>query len=370
LRFNATQSGAPEQFTRFNTAAIEERVRFRLSESLLTREELIPFSRNTLKSSADISTSSTSTPNRAREKESIWSNTRATQVRLAGDWLGSLWGGPEGSRVEAEDNCRFDLNTDTPLKAETEAVTGAEEREGERYPNWKDRGRSSSSHLTDTIENTVCSITPISGFTSSTPPKGGEFVEMTTRLEEWPLAREQLRVKTKDDCWGRLFPTITKLNTWGELGTEEGRDRERGDSETNDKAIESSSTDHHTSPLDGMSTLPNSFSFDDGFIFGPDSASNFTTGDWEARMESWMTFSQLLPSPGDTDDLPLITIWNTAPTAAAEELAVTMMTGERGAEDGEKVRETQESRYEGEVWKHRNSKDRCWGLEVGSMLES
>jgi hypothetical protein len=150
-----------------------------------------------------------------------------------------------------------------------------------RYPNWKDRGRSSSSQSTDSIENTVCSITPLAGFTSSTPPKGGELVAMTTRLEEeWPLAREHLRVKTKDDWWGRLFPTITKLNTWGKLGTEEGRDLERGERETDDKAIELSSTDHRTSPLDAMSTLPKSFSFDEGFIFGPDSASNFTTGDW------------------------------------------------------------------------------------------
>jgi hypothetical protein len=87
-------------------------------------------------------------------------------------------------------------------------------------------------------------------------------------------------------------------------------------------------------------------------------------------MESWMTFSQLLPYPGDSEDHPPITIWNTAPTAAVEELAVTMMTGERGAEDGEKMRERQESQYEGEVWKHRNSKDRGWGLELGSILES
>jgi hypothetical protein len=78
-------------------------------------------------------------------------------------------------------------------------------------------------------------------------------------------------------------------------------------------------------------------------------------------MESWMTFSQLLPSPEDSEDLPVITIWNTAPTAAAKELAVTMMTGKRGADDGEKMSERQESRYEGDVWKHRNSKDRGWG---------
>jgi hypothetical protein len=321
-----------------------------------------------VKSSAETINPFTNTFMRALEEESNWSKTITAQVRLAGGEL-TFWRGEfEGRSVEVYDNCNFDLNT-------AMALLLGDGDDGEvgvvRYPNWKDRGRSSSTQSTDTIENTVCSITPLAGFTSSTPPKGGEFVEMTTRLEEeWPLAREQLRVKTKDDCWGRLFPTITKLNTWGELGTEEGRDRERGDSETDDKAIESSSTDHRTSPRDAMSTLPKSFSFDEGFIFDPDSASNFTTGDWEARMESWTTFSQLLPSPGDSEDLPVITIWNTAPTAAAEELAVTRMTGERGAEDGEKVRETQESRYEGEVWKHRNSKNRGWGLEVGSMLES
>jgi hypothetical protein len=217
----------------------------------------------------------------------------------------------------------------------------------------------------------VCSITPVAGLTSNIPPKGGEFVMMTTLLEEeYPLPREQVRVKTNDDCWGRLFPMITKLNTCGELGKEGGKDRERGDRETDDKTIESSSTDHCTSPLDPMSTLPKIFSFEEGFIFNPDSASNFTTGDWEARMVISMAFSQLLVegTPGNFEDFPLITTWNTAPTSAEEELAVTVMTGE--AENDEKMRETQESRYEGEVWKHLSSKVRGWGLELGSTLES
>ena len=103
---------------------------------------------------------------------------------------------------------------------------------------------------------------------------------MTTLLdEENPLASEQVRVKTKDDCWGRLFPTITKLNTCGELGREEERDRERADRDTDDNTIESSSTDHRTSPLDLISTRPKIFSFEEGFIFSPDSASNLTNGD-------------------------------------------------------------------------------------------
>jgi hypothetical protein len=179
--------------------------------------------------------------------------------------------------VEAEDNCNLDRNTVMPLEAEK---IGERDEDEERYPNWKDKGRSSSTQSDDIIENTVCNITPLTGCTFNTPPKGGEFVEMTTRLvEEYPLVREQLRVKIKDDCSGRLLPTITKLNTWGELGREDERDRERGERATADKAIESSSTDHRTSPLDAMSTLPKSFSFDEGFIFGPDSASNFTTGD-------------------------------------------------------------------------------------------
>jgi hypothetical protein len=65
------QSGAPEQFTRFNTAAVEERALFRSLESLFAREELTPFSRKTFKSSADIFTSFTSTPNSEREEDSI-----------------------------------------------------------------------------------------------------------------------------------------------------------------------------------------------------------------------------------------------------------------------------------------------------------
>jgi hypothetical protein len=159
--------------------------------------------------------------------------------------------------------------------------------------------------------------------------------------EEKPLTREQLRVNLKDDCGGRLFPTITKLNTWGELAGDEGRDRERGDNDTDDNTIESSSTDHRTSPLDPMSTLPKIFNFDDGFIFDPDNTSNFTSGDWAASIGIRMTLSQLLGSP-DIEDFPVITIWNTSPTTNKEELEVTFTVEKDKVE--EKMREGQEPR--------------------------
>jgi hypothetical protein len=303
IRFNATQSGAREQFTRFNTVEVTERVFVKSSGSLFTREMLTPVDKNTVSSSVDIlvTSSSTITPDTVREMESNWSNTTTTQVRLEVEF----WG--VGRTLEAYDSCNFDLNT----------VRAEEEEDDERNPNWYDNGRSSSTQSEDDIENTVSNILPLDGLTSNTPPKGGEFVVMTTLVdEEWPLAKVQLRVNTKDDCWGRLFPTITQLRTWGVLVGGEGRVRERGDREIEERRRESSFTDHCTSPLDPMSTLPKIFSFDEGLIFDPDNTSRLTTGDREARMEIWMAFSQLLASPGD---VPLITIWNTAPTVVAKE---------------------------------------------------
>jgi hypothetical protein len=160
------------------------------------------------------------------------------------------------------------------------------------------------------------------------------------------LARELLRVNENNDWGGRLFPTITKLRTCGELVGEEGRDRERGDKDMDGKRIESSFTDHRNSPLDPMSTFPKIFNFDEGFILDPESTSNLTTGDKELRIEIWTTFSQLLKSPADIDGFPLKTILNTFPTTAEVELVVTRNT-EGEAEEDEKINEGHESRYEG-----------------------
>jgi hypothetical protein len=92
-----------------------------------------------------------------------------------------------------------------------------------------------------------------------------------------------------------------------------------------------------------MSTLPKIFNLDEGFIFATESTSNFTTGDREARMEILMTFSQLLTSAEDFDDLPLITIWNTSPTIAEDELGVTRTFEKVEADDEVNLREEHES---------------------------
>jgi hypothetical protein len=343
IRFNKAQSGAPEQFTGFKTVVTRERVLLRSSGLLFTWDELILGRRKSIKSSADIFTSSTNTPDIAREVESIWSNTTTTQVRLAGDSLESLWERPEGSRVEVDDNCNLDRNTVTPLEGEMD--------EEDMYPNWYDNGRSSSTQYDPIIENGVSSITPRTGLTSNFPPNGGELVEMVTLLdEEWPFERTQLRVKMKEDCRGRELPTITKLNTWGEFVLEDGRRRERGDSAIDDKTMESSFTDHWTSAVDLRSTLPKIFNFDEGFIFDPESTSKLTTGESEGRIVICTTFSQLLWSPADVN-LPLITIWNTLPTVTEDAFVVTRITprgnvevgAEKGAEDEEKMRDSHES---------------------------
>lgn len=40
--------------------------------------------------------------------------------------------------------------------------------------------------------------------------------------EEYPLSREQLKVKVKEDCGGRLFPTTTKFITFEDEDEDEG----------------------------------------------------------------------------------------------------------------------------------------------------
>jgi hypothetical protein len=151
----------------------------------------------------------------------------------------------------------------------------------------------------------------------------------------------------KEDWGGKLLPTTTKLNTWGELGNEGGRVRVRGDNEMDVKTIESSFTDHCTSPLDCMSTLPKIFNFDEGFSCRDGSTSNLTTGDKGERIEIWITFLQILVSPG-WGDLPVITTRNTSPTMTEEELAVTntLKSGNAEGEGGgadTKMREEHES---------------------------
>jgi hypothetical protein len=126
IRFNETQSGAPEQFTRFNIVVAKARAFFNSPGSLFIREELTPFNKNSPKSSTDISISSTKTWDTVWEEECNWSNTITTQVRLGTDrFKFDLWG-PAGRKVEADDNCDFDRNMTAPDE---------EGEEEERYPN-------------------------------------------------------------------------------------------------------------------------------------------------------------------------------------------------------------------------------------------
>jgi hypothetical protein len=81
----------------------------------------------------------------------------------------------------------------------------------------------------------------------------------------------------KVECCGRLFPTITKLITFGDpLNEEEGRSRERGDNDTEEsiEEIDLSSTDQVATPLDFISILPMIFNFEEGFIFDPGNTSS------------------------------------------------------------------------------------------------
>jgi hypothetical protein len=123
IRFNETQSGAFEQFTRFKITSVEKRMLFNSSELPFTREELIPVNRNSVISSNDLFTSSINTANVPREEESNSSNTIATQVRW--EELPELRCGPEGRSVEVCDNWSFDRNK----------ISDRDEYEV-KYPNW------------------------------------------------------------------------------------------------------------------------------------------------------------------------------------------------------------------------------------------
>jgi hypothetical protein len=131
-----------------------------------------------------------------------------------------------------------------------------------------------------------------------------------------------------DDCSGRLFPTTTRLRKFTEA--DPGRVREVGDKDTVERWIDASFTNHTNSPFDGISTVPESFNFEEGLIFHPDpdndadSTSNFTTGDRDSKRDNVTTLSHLRLS-STVIDLPLITILNTSLVEAAgddEELTV------------------------------------------------
>jgi hypothetical protein len=124
--------------------------------------------------------------------------------------------------------------------------------------------------------------------------------------EEWPLSRVQLKVNKNlteaEDNWesSREFmrdgPGITKLITLGlEEETEASRMADRGDSDKEERSMEGSSTDHTTSPLDFMSTVPITFSLELGLILmieeeeereddGPPNTLNLNKGDAEAKI--------------------------------------------------------------------------------------
>jgi hypothetical protein len=107
--------------------------------------------------------------------------------------------------------------------------------------------------------------------------------------------------------------------------------REVGDKDTVERSIKASLTDHTKCPLDGISTLPEIFNLDEGFIFDPDPdndeecTTSLTTGDKGARRDKVTTLSHLRLS-STLIALALITILNTSLVEAGdddEELTVT-----------------------------------------------
>jgi hypothetical protein len=324
-RFNDPQSRETEQFTWFKIVVVDDKTFFRSSALLLNFEPLIPFNRNTLRSSNDIFTASTETPLVDREEESMLSNTTTTQVRF--ELVPLTLDGAEGRRVEVYGRGSFDRNT---------VMSSVDEA---RYPNCIDRGRSSSTQPDEKIENIVSSIEPLPGETSKTPPNGGELVVTVTLLEdEYPLSRVQVRVKMKVDSWGRLFPTSTKLITWGEPNGEAVSWRDKGDSDRDERMIDSSSTDHVDSPADFMSRVAPIFNFEEGLIF-VERRSSLTTGARESRIKSSMTSSQLRRS-WELVDFPRNTIVNLSLGATSgwnEEFTVTT-TRDREEVRGEMIR--------------------------------
>jgi hypothetical protein len=325
-RFNDPQSGEPEQFTWFKTVAVDDKAFFRSSALLLNFEPLIPFNRKTLRSSTDIFVASTDTPPVDREEESMLSKTTTTQVRF--ELVPLTLEGADGRIVEVYERGSFDRNT---------VMSSADEV---RYPNCIDRGRSSSTQPDEKSENIVSNIVPFQGETSKTPPNGGELVVTVTLLEEeYLLSRVQVRVKMKVACWGRLFPTSTKPITLGAPFNEAGSWRDNGESEREERMIDSSLTDQVDSPADFMSRVAPIFNFEEGLIFSPERRSSFKTGARESRINNSITFPQLRRS-WELVDFPRNTIVNLslgATSAWNDELIVTT-TREREEVRGEKIR--------------------------------
>jgi hypothetical protein len=146
-------------------------------------------------------------------------------------------------------------------------------------------------------------------------------------------------------CGERLLPTSTKLITLGEPNGEAGSWRDNGDSDWDDRAIDSSLIDHVDSPADIMSRVALIFNLEEGLIFLSERRSSLSTGARESRIKSSITFSQLRRSRGFVDfprkiivnlSLGRISGWN-------EELIVTL-TRDRKEFRGEKMRLSHPSR--------------------------
>lgn len=116
-----------------------------------------------------------------------------------------------------------------------------------------------------------------------------------------------------------------------------------GDSDKEERSREGSSADHTTSPLDFISTVPVTFSFEVGLILmiepeteevvaeesDPPDTLNLNKGDSEAKITTSNILSHLRRSP-DCDDLPLNSNLNTSPSSprSAEVLTLNATCGE------------------------------------------
>jgi hypothetical protein len=179
--------------------------------------------------------------------------------------------------------------------------------------------------------------------------------------EEWPLSKVQLKVNTnfseESDDWEspREFmkedPGTTKLITWGEEEEEAPRMAESGDSDNEERSMEGSSTDHTTSPLDFISTVPTTFSLELGLILmieeeeeevDPPNTLNLNNGDAEAKITTSNILSHWRLSPDcDCDDLPLNVNLNTSPSVTAPEEELTFNSTWNEEDEGkEMIRES------------------------------
>jgi hypothetical protein len=114
FRFKEEQFGAFEQLIWFKAEVVSESTLFKSSGLLVDWEAMILSVRKLFSASVVIVFSVTDTVNAEREEESSESETEATQDKfedLVPFTLSALV--PEGRRVEAEDNCCFDLRIET-----------------------------------------------------------------------------------------------------------------------------------------------------------------------------------------------------------------------------------------------------------------